>query len=256
MDEGEAIDALTRLGLTTYEARAFIALQKLGTGTASDVSDLADVPRSQVYGAADGLEARGLVEVNQTSPTEYRPVSLAEAREKLLRELEADGERAFEYLQSVEGTHAGSGRRSEAVWTVGDADAITTRVADLVSGADERVIYGTSSAAHLDPPVVDALQERAAAGVTVIVSSEDPDVLTRVPEVDGIITGSPDEQAPGTGRVLVADRDGVLLSVVGGEHLPEGEGETAIWSADTAFAAIIVTLVEEWVETHHEFEDR
>jgi len=52
MNEGDAVDALKSLGLTTYEARTFVALQKLGAGTASEVADIADVPRSQVYGAA------------------------------------------------------------------------------------------------------------------------------------------------------------------------------------------------------------
>ncbi|PSP27801.1 hypothetical protein BRC65_04050 [Halobacteriales archaeon QH_2_65_14] len=58
MNDSEAVDGLKRLGLTTYEARVFLGLQKLGSGTANEVSDVVDVPRSQVYGAAEDLETR------------------------------------------------------------------------------------------------------------------------------------------------------------------------------------------------------
>ena len=46
------------------------------------------MPRSQVYGAAERLEERGLVETQQSTPTQYRPVSLGRARSRLLDELE------------------------------------------------------------------------------------------------------------------------------------------------------------------------
>ncbi|MEF8829988.1 MAG: helix-turn-helix domain-containing protein [Halobacteriales archaeon] len=253
MDEDEAVDALNRLGLTAYEARVFVALQKLTTGTASEVSEVADVPRSQVYGAAEGLERRGLVAVHQTTPTRYRPVPLEEAREKLLRELEADGERAFEYLRSVEGSHEGDEHRSDAVWTVADEAAIAARAADLIGASERRVIYGVDSPDQLEPAVVDALVERADAGVTVVAASDDPEALDRLADLEGVrALEAPGDQVPGTGRVLVADHDGVLLSVLGGDHLPEGASETAVWSADSAFAGVFVTLAEEWVEAHLE----
>jgi sugar-specific transcriptional regulator TrmB len=252
MDDDDAVDALTRLGLTTYEARALVALQKLGTGTASEVSEVADVPRSQVYGAAERLSDRGLIEVHQSTPTQYRPVPLAEAKDKLLRELEAEGERAFEYLQSVEGSEANDeGRRSEAVWTVSGADAIAARTAELAADAQEHVIYGTSDPAHLDPEVIAVLEERAESGVDVLVTCQEPSGTEALADADGaeVLSVAP-EDAIGTGRILVVDRDGVLLSVAGGDSPLQADDETAIWSADSAFAAVIVSLAEEWAETH------
>lgn len=71
----DAIGALERLGFSNYAARVFVALQQLGTGTAEAISDVS-VPRSQVYGVADDLAVRGLVEVTETTPQQYRPRSL------------------------------------------------------------------------------------------------------------------------------------------------------------------------------------
>ncbi|PSQ46397.1 hypothetical protein BRD15_09160 [Halobacteriales archaeon SW_6_65_15] len=64
MDEAEAaIDALEQLGLTEYEARCFVALTRLPHGTAKEVGQVADIPRSRVYETMDRLQDRGLVDV-------------------------------------------------------------------------------------------------------------------------------------------------------------------------------------------------
>ena len=55
--ETAARTALERLGLSTYEAGVFVALEKLGRGTAREIAEATDVPRSQVYGAAEHIAA-------------------------------------------------------------------------------------------------------------------------------------------------------------------------------------------------------
>ena len=96
MDDADAVEALTALGLSTYAARTFVGLQKLGVASASEVAGVTEVPRSQVYGATDELEALGLVDVQEGSPRRYRPVGVEEARELLYERLESTGDEAFE----------------------------------------------------------------------------------------------------------------------------------------------------------------
>jgi sugar-specific transcriptional regulator TrmB len=251
MEEDDAVETLTRLGLTTYEARVFVALQKTGPATASEVSDVADVPRSQVYGAAEGLEERGLVDVGGSTPTRYRPVELSAARRRLVEELERAGDAAFEYLEGVQGALAGGGGdRTEAVWTVEGKAAVAARTAELVAAAEERVLYGTGDAERVEPEVAAALSAAAEEGVLVVGVSAEDDAHERFASVDGVDARRvPRSVAPdvGTGRVLLRDADGVLLSAVGGEYLPASAEETAIWSADTALAGVLGTLVEAWV---------
>ncbi|HET7324565.1 MAG TPA: helix-turn-helix domain-containing protein, partial [Halococcus sp.] len=59
-EKDDAIAALKRLGLSSYEAQVFVALQRISRGSARDIDRVTDVPRSQVYGAAEQLEERGL----------------------------------------------------------------------------------------------------------------------------------------------------------------------------------------------------
>ncbi|WP_224450100.1 TrmB family transcriptional regulator [Haloprofundus salilacus] len=238
-DERDVEEALERLGLSNYEARVFVALHRLGTGTAKDIHELAGVPRSQVYGAAEDLEARGLVELQQSTPKRYRPVSLDAAKELLTVRLERERDRAFDALAELRSEEHGEETRDD-VWTVRGRKPIDDRTVDLIRRAESQVVFGGDSVDIVGDDVTAALRERAAAGLEVHVVSASAAVRERF-EDDDIGVAAPPADAPGdfTGRVVLADDDIFLLSV-----LYEGDGddppeETAIWSAGTAMAAVL-----------------
>jgi len=244
MNEGDAVDALKSLGLTTYEARVFVALQKLGAATASEVADIADVPRSQVYGAAEDLEGRGLVDVEQSNPTRYRPVGVEEARERLYRQLRSESDAAFDYLESVRSEYSADEEESEAIWTVRGAANVSARATQLVASAEDSVVYGTDHVQRLGPSVRDALAEAVDAGVSVTVISETEAVLEVAREVGARAVAVGQQPTPDMGaeRVVMADDDAVLVSVGGDDG-----SETAFWSRDTAFATMLSSLLGEFV---------
>jgi len=249
MDDSDAVSGLKRLGLTTYEARVFLALQKLGAGTAAEVTEVVDVPRSQVYGAAERLEERGLLETQQTTPTRYRPVSLAEARRRLLDRLEATGAETFEYLETVRETARGE-ESSEAIWLVRGGDSIAARIADLAADADRRLRYGAPSAAYLDEEVLAALRRAADRGIEVVVASEDAAVReAAAAEPELAVRAIPPDRMPdiGTGRVLLVDEATLLLSVLAREGAGAGTEEVAFWSADSVFSTVLVEVIEQWI---------
>ncbi|MFC4356446.1 TrmB family transcriptional regulator [Halobium salinum] len=248
----EAVESLQRLGLSSYEAKVFLALQKLGSGTAREIHQLADVPRSQVYGAADDLEARGLVEIQQSTPKRYRPVDLDSARKRLGEEIEREREQAFEYLAEVRSEREGTETRDD-VWTVRGREAISDRVATLVAEAERRVVFGTADPDLVTEELVATLESRADAGVDVTVLSENA-------EVRALFDGGPVEPVaverppPGPGaRVLLVDDDTVLMSVVADAELPETSRETAIWSAGTPFGSVIGQFMEGGIRTILDF---
>lgn len=102
---GEAVEVLQQLGLKEYEAKCFVGLSRLETGTAKQLGEITDVPRTRVYDAVRLLEAQGLVEVQHSSPQRFRAVSLDEATETLHDQYETRVERlanALEQAESVE----------------------------------------------------------------------------------------------------------------------------------------------------------
>jgi len=57
----QIIALLQPLGLTQYEARAFVTLVHRGLSTAYQVSKGAGIPRARIYDVLDGLVNQGLV---------------------------------------------------------------------------------------------------------------------------------------------------------------------------------------------------
>ncbi|MFB6228215.1 MAG: TrmB family transcriptional regulator [Halobacteriales archaeon] len=250
-DEDAAVDALKQFGLSTYEARVFVALQKLEAGSASEVSEVTDVPRSQVYGAADELEARGLVDVQQGTPTRYRPVGIEEARERLYEGLRATGDAAFAYIDDVQGQNAGEEEQGESIWTVEGKENVAARCVSLIGETDSEVVYATGDPEALND-VRDALHDALDRGASVTVVSAERPVLDATREItEGIETlFIPADSDPdmSTGRVLLADRDTVLLSVGPAGLVPQVSAETAFWSSTTGFARLLAAIIREWFE--------
>jgi sugar-specific transcriptional regulator TrmB len=242
MDDEDAIEGLTRLGLTTYEARVFLALQKLDTGTASEVAEVSEVPRSQVYGTADDLEQRGLIEIQETRPAVYRPVDPDTAEQRLLEQLESTGRRAFGYLQDVRGQFADGDDESEALWTVRGTDSIRSRTVELIREADSRIVYGAEDPEQLGPAIRSALSDAAADGRRVVVVSKSAAVLDAI-EDDAIETvRQPADHLTdiSTARLLIADEDTILLSVAAPDS--DRHHEIAFWSDGTAFAHALARI--------------
>lgn len=249
MNDEAAIDGLKRLGLTTYEARVFLALQKLGSGAASEISEVADVPRSQVYGAAEGLEERGLVEIQQSKPTIYRPVPLQQARTKLLDQLAETGSETFDYLETVQDTEEQE-ERAESIWVIRGEDSVTSRLVNLAGDADNQVLYATENPAHLTEDILTAFEAAADRGVTTIVGSIEDEVLEAAPDEDWLVTFPIPEERDldvGVSRLFIADQETILLGAYAAGAAKDTE-EVAFWTSENAFAAVLAELAEAFMQ--------
>lgn len=245
-NESEALEAFERLGLTSYEAKVFIGLHRIGSGTARDVARVVDVPRSQVYSVAESLEERGLLEVQQSSPIRYRPVSVEEARTTLEERFEREQERAFDYVSTVKKEPTGE-ETQEDIWTVRGRERVDDRIVDLLSAADRRLLFGTRLPELLTPQIEASLEECAAGGVEVVAVSSSAAVRDRLGALDGVTVDSPPphrESDQRSGRIAIVDDDSLLLSVV-----DDDGSETAIWSSDSLFASVLIQLIEASDET-------
>ena len=64
-------------GLTEYQARAYLTLLDLGTGTASQVPPMSKVPRTRIYSTMQQLHEKGLVQILPETPLRYKAVPFA-----------------------------------------------------------------------------------------------------------------------------------------------------------------------------------
>ena len=250
-DHDEAVAALKRLGLSSYEAQVFIALQRLDTGTVREIDRMTEVPRSQIYGAAEDLAERGLLDIQQSNPIQYRAVELDEARTRLRERLDRETERAFDYLESAQRECADESEAQEDIWTVQGTETIDGRVVQLIEEASERVVFGARESGAYDDAIAEALTAASERGVAVTVVDGEA-VCGRFGDDVRLLAapGAPDDDR--SGRVLVVDADTVLISVTGGDELPDVDHEAAIWSAHTGFATVLVGLLDVWFDQYLE----
>jgi sugar-specific transcriptional regulator TrmB len=246
MKGADAAAALKRLGLSNYEAQVFVALQEIGEGTAKAISDRSGVPRSQVYGAADELAERGLVEVLNSSPKAYRPVALDDAQKQLQMRLENEQERAFDRLEAIQNS-APAERTEEAIATVRGRAPITGRINSLLETATHQIAMAAPSETALPDSIKAALRDRADAGVKVRVMTAEPTVAATF-EADPIEVYVMDEDNPAdfAGRGVMVDDSTVLLAV---EPTDRGESEQALWTADTTFGHILARFMQSGMQS-------
>lgn len=247
MNEQGALDGLKRLGLTAYEARVFLGLHKLRSGTASEISDVADVPRSQVYGATEELENRGFVERQESTPAVFRPVSLEQARTSLLDQLAQTGAETFDYIESTQGSEAITDEQTESLWQIRGKDAVSSRTADLIEDATQHILYAPSDITMLEDTILDALKTVDDAGVSVRIASTNSNVRTAVDGQFKTVAVPADRLANiGNIRTALVDSETVLLGIRPDETVADEPKEVAFWSANSTFGTVLNKLLQEW----------
>ncbi len=69
----DMIASLKKMGLSDYEAKAYIALIRRSYGSAEDVSDVAGIPRTSAYKVLESLQKKSFVN-NRGSTAVFHPV--------------------------------------------------------------------------------------------------------------------------------------------------------------------------------------
>ena len=67
-----AVEKLKRVGLTEYEAKAYLALVGAHLSTATQVSDKSDIPRTRIYATLESLAQKGWVRVMSGVPLLFK----------------------------------------------------------------------------------------------------------------------------------------------------------------------------------------
>ena len=236
----EAVEILQELGLKEYEAKCYVALSRLADGTAKEVSDVSEVPRTRVYDATRVLESKGLVEVRHSNPQVFRAVDVDTAIRTLQSEYESRMASLREHLERVEPVQtAERGTGTNEMWTLSGATSIGKRLQEFIGDASEelRLLVGTSDA--VSGEVTDALQAATQRGVSVVVGTvsdshrralEDdlPGIDVSVVDLQWFV--GPESEGAILRRLLLVDGDRILVSTtddsgeVVDEHATLGSG--------------------------------
>lgn len=145
MTHQKVIERLVTLGLTTYEAKVFSALTRLGEASVGEIHAVAEVPRSAVYGTLDRLERRGIIETSTGRPKRFRALPPKVAVSKIESEVLSavkDAKTGLEELATIPHREASDVR----IWLVRGRARIRERLREMIaSSGGDILVAGTSS---------------------------------------------------------------------------------------------------------------
>lgn len=232
-NEAKAIELLQQLGLKEYEAKCFVALSRLPNGTAKQISDHSEVPRTRVYDATRVLESKGLVEVQHSSPQRFRSVSIEEAVTTLRQEYEGRTDELRDALSVLDPiTDEGDTEVTHEVWSLSGTGAIETRTTDLIDEAEREVVLVLGEASVATDGLFDGLSSAQDRGLELLIGTVDTDLrevtMDRVPDAKVFVSGL-EWLAPGVvdgddteiSRLLMIDRETILVSTRQADGTPE-----------------------------------
>jgi sugar-specific transcriptional regulator TrmB len=185
------LDRMVRLGLTTYEARAYATLIKRDSFTASQVSRQAGLPRQRIYDVLGSLVQKGLASTRPGAVVKYAAVAPEQAIDRLVgsrriefHDLERDAAELISRL--TPDFQAGRSQTAplEYIELLRDPGAIAERHAELLGRAKRELLVfakppysnlplETTGEAEQPPPAV-------ARAVYEFSAFDDPDTLETV----------------------------------------------------------------------------
>jgi sugar-specific transcriptional regulator TrmB len=182
---------LTSLGLTSYEAKAYLALLRRDSSTAAQAARLANVPRQRIYDVLATLVDKGLASTRPGQVAKYAAVAPELALERLvsdqreqLAELERQTAALIEELSPA--FHAGQEQDNplEYIEVLRDRRAINERFEELQAGIKREILVFTKPP-YATPPQenvegLEVTQKHEARSVYELSVFDDPDVTEGV----------------------------------------------------------------------------
>jgi len=170
----DAVETLQSFGFTAYEAKCFVALARIETGTAKDVSDVSEVPRARVYDCMETLAERGLVDIQNASPRRFRAASIDEVVHVIERRYTRRLDTLEEHLHRLE--PPGGAEEDGNVWITEGDDEVAERAEGLIGTAEDELLLAVAVEGLLTDPVRDALADVADRGVDITVGSPSEEI--------------------------------------------------------------------------------
>ena len=170
----QASDVLVRVGLTHYEARAYIALVARGVGDATSLAAAAGIPRTSAYKVLESLAEKGYAQPTGGKPILFRPTPPLQVAE----ELKGAVQEVFEKLALLHRVVAEHGE-PQLVYLLSGREKVVAKIGDLLDQSTRTFILTTPQVAEIRDDLGKKIQHSVKLGVRVSFVTAP---LHRVPE--------------------------------------------------------------------------
>jgi len=169
-----AVDVLGKVGLTVYEARAYIALVGRGVGDAATLAQTARIPRTSAYKVLESLAEKGYAAPGGGKPILFRPKPPLEVAESLKGSIAE----VFDKLEALHRAVAEHGE-PQLVYLLSGRERVVGKIAELLDQSMKTFILTTPQVADLRDELGKKVQSAVKRGVHVTFVTA---ALQKVPE--------------------------------------------------------------------------
>jgi len=92
---------LREMGLSEYEAGAYLALLRQGTGTAKEIANASGIPQSRIYDVLEKLEEKGFVTIQMGRPKRFGAIEPELAVEQFLKHERSEFEEEISQVETI-----------------------------------------------------------------------------------------------------------------------------------------------------------
>ena len=173
-ESGAVSKTLESIGLSSYEARGYVALVAHGYGSAETIAETAKIPRTSAYKVLQSLCSKGFAISTRGRPTIFKPESPGKIKEKVIERLSE----SFDKLDLIHEILREKGE-PQLVYTITGKARLLDKVGELLDRATESFIVATPSFYEIRERLSKKLENAIDRGVRVTIITEP---MQKVPE--------------------------------------------------------------------------
>ena len=158
----QAAEVLGKVGLTRYEARAYIALVARGVGDAATLAAAAGIPRTSAYKVLESLASKGYAQPTGGKPILFRPTPPLDVADSLKGAIQE----VFEKLALLHRVVAEHGE-PQLVYLLSGRDKVVAKIGELLDQSTRTFILTTPQVAEVRDDLGRKIQHSVKRGVQV-----------------------------------------------------------------------------------------
>jgi sugar-specific transcriptional regulator TrmB len=161
LDTRALVEQLKSLGLTSYEAKCYVSLVRLGPASPRDVASDASIPYPSAYGALKGLARNDWAELVTKKPATYRARKPASVRGMVASKVAV----AFDELEKLYNPQPT--QEAELVYTIRGREKVLAKLYELIEGAKDSIVLVAPTMGLEDAELLESLERALSRGVEV-----------------------------------------------------------------------------------------
>ena len=129
MDEN--ISTLKGIGLTMYEAQAYVTLTSLISSTATEIAEKSGIPRSKIYDVLKGLDKKNFIEVEDGRPQTYNVKSPVEVLDREKEKINSEIDDTVTRLTNI--YENGMSQVQAPIWRIYGVEKIIDKELEIIN---------------------------------------------------------------------------------------------------------------------------